>query len=156
LTGCDDHRDVGKRIDIVSKAKRSEMMRAVRQRGTAPEQAVGAMLRELGVRYRLNHSGLPGRPDFANRARGWAIFVHGCFWHGHRNCRRTKGGASGRVPANDAKWWGEKIDANRARDARKSRSLRQQGLRVLIVWECELRRPDNLCRKLRRFLEAED
>ncbi|MGE3171541.1 MAG: very short patch repair endonuclease [Planctomycetota bacterium] len=149
-------RRVARSRDIVSTAKRSEMMRAVRQRGTAPERAVGAMLRDLGARYRLNHPGLPGRPDFANRACGWAIFVHGCFWHGHRNCRKTKGGASGRVPATNAKWWGEKIEANRARDARKSRALRQQGLQVLTVWECELRHPDNLCRKLRRFLEAEE
>lgn len=139
--------------DIVSKAKRSEMMRAVRQRGTEPEMAVRAILRELGVRYRLNHPGLPGRPDFANRTRSWAIFVHGCFWHGHRNCRRTKGGGTGRVPATNTNWWHGKIEANRARDARKARALRESGLTVLTVWECELRDPAKVRRKLTRFLD---
>ena len=146
---------MARRGDIVSKAKRSEMMRAVGQGGTAAERAVQAMLRELGARYRLNHPGLPGRPDFANRARGWAIFVHGCFWHGHRDCRKTKGGASGRVPATNAKWWSKKIEANRERDARKERSLRDLGVRVLTVWECELRQVEKLRRKLLRFLDLQ-
>lgn len=141
--------------DIVSTAKRSEMMRAVGQRGTAAERGVQAILRELGVHYRLNHPGLPGRPDFANRTRSWAIFVHGCFWHGHRDCQKTKGGSSGRVPATNAKWWAEKIDANRERDERKERALRDLGLRVLAVWECELRDREKLRRKLLRFLDLQ-
>lgn len=141
--------------DIVSTAKRSQMMRAVRQRRTRPERAVQAILRDLGVHYRLNHTGLPGRPDFANRSRGWAMFVHGCFWHGHRNCPKTKGGASGRVPVTNANWWEKKIRANRERDARKERNLRDLGLRVLTVWECELRAAAELRRKLLRFLDLQ-
>jgi DNA mismatch endonuclease (patch repair protein) len=139
--------------DIVSKAKRSEMMRAVGQRGTSAERAVQAILRELGAHYRLNHPGLPGRPDFANRTRGWAVFVHGCFWHGHRNCRKTKGGKSGRVPATNAEFWAQKIEGNRERDARKEQALRDLGLRVLTVWECELREPEKVRRKLMLFLD---
>lgn len=139
--------------DIVSKAKRSEMMRAVGQRDTAPERRVRELLKELCARYRRNHSGLPGRPDFANRVRGWAIFVHGCFWHGHRNCRKTKGGSSGRIPALRALFWAKKLEANRARDARKVRALRVLGLRVLTIWECELGEPIRLARRLARFLD---
>jgi len=129
------------------------MMRAVRQRGTSAERAVGAVLRELGVRYRLNHPVLPGRPDFANRSRGWAVFVHGCFWHGHRDCRKTKGGSRGRVPATNRTYWSEKIEANRERDRRKSRELTALGLRVLMVWECELRDPVRLHAKLEEFVD---
>ena len=139
--------------DIVSKAKRSEMMRAVGQRDTSAERAVQNILRELGARYRLNHPGLPGRPDFANRTRNWAIFVHGCFWHGHRDCRKTKGGKSGRVPATNAAFWSAKIDANRERDARKERDLRNLGLDVLTIWECELREPEKVRRKMLGFLD---
>ena len=112
-----------------------------------------SILRDLGIHYRLNHPGLPGHPDFANRTRGWAIFVHGCFWHGHRNCRKTKGGKSGRVPATNVKFWAQKIDANRERDARKERELREFGLRVLVVWECELREREKICRSLVQFLD---
>lgn len=129
------------------------MMRAVGQRRTSAELAVQTMLRELGVRYRMNHSGLPGRPDFANRTRGWAIFVHGCFWHGHRDCPKTKGGARGRIPQTNAAWWGAKITANRERDVRKERALRELGLAVMTAWECELREPDRLRRRIARFLD---
>ena len=128
------------------------MMRAVGQRNTKPERAVRELLRDHGAHYRRNHPTLPGRPDFANRSRGWAIFVHGCFWHGHRDCKKTKGGRSGRVPATNAQYWSAKIEANRERDARKARQLRDLGLRVLTVWECELRDPATLDRKLGRFL----
>jgi len=139
--------------DIVSAEKRSEMMRAVRQRGTSAEKAVGKVLREFGVRYRLNHPGLPGRPDFANRARGWAVFVHGCFWHGHRDCRKTKGGKAGRVPRTNRAYWSEKIEANRERDIRKSLELSELGIRVLVVWECVLRDPRALRARLEEFVD---
>lgn len=138
--------------DIVSSAKRSAMMRAVRQKDTGPERAVRELLLELGVHYRRNHPSLPGRPDFANRSRGWALFVHGCFWHGHRNCLKTKGGRAGRVPATNTEFWSAKIEANRNRDARRSSDLEELNLRVLTVWECELRDLTKLRRKLRRFL----
>ena len=146
---------MAQRRDIVSKDKRSDMMRSVGQRGTSAERALQAILRDLGVRYRLNHPGLPGRPDFANRTRGWAIFVHGCFWHGHRNCRKTKGGPSGRVPATNASWWAEKIDWNRERDARKERMLRDLGLRVLTIWECDLAQPAMVRRRLVAHLDLQ-
>lgn len=129
------------------------MMRAVGQRDTYAERAVGVVLRELGVRYRLNHPGLPGRPDFANRSRGWALFVHGCFWHGHRSCRKTKGGQSGRVPSTNRSFWADKIKANRKRDRRKSLELADLGLRVLVVWECELRDLPQLRAKLEEFVD---
>ena len=129
------------------------MMRAVRQRGTAPELATGKLLRSLGTSYRKNCADLPGRPDFSNRARAWALFVHGCFWHGHRNCAKTKGGRSGRIPAANRAFWEEKIAANRKRDRAKALMLKGLGLRVGVLWECELRKPEDARRKLAKLLD---
>jgi DNA mismatch endonuclease (patch repair protein) len=129
------------------------MMRAVGQRNTSAERAVGSLLRELGVHYRVNRRGLPGRPDFANRSRGWAIFVHGCFWHGHRHCQKTKGGRAGRIPATNRDFWSAKIAANRERDRCKTLQLQNLHLSVLVVWECELRTPEVLRLKLEEFLD---
>ena len=125
-------------------------MRRVRQRATEPELAVRSVLRQLGVAYRLNCANLPGRPDFANRSRGWAIFVHGCFWHGHRRCRRR----SRLVPRTNQDWWIDKIAANRARDVRKAEQLRRLGLRVLTVWECSLQDRPKVLLALARFLDV--
>ena len=141
--------------DIVSKETRSRMMRAVRQRGTKPERVIGDLLRELGVRYRLNVRSLPGSPDFANQTRGWVVFVNGCFWHGHRNCPKTKGGRSSRIPSTRRKFWSDKIRANRRRDACKCREIRSLGLRVLIVWECQVPDLRRMKRKLSRFLRED-
>lgn len=138
--------------DIVSPQTRSRMMRAVGQRGTRAELAVRDLLRSIGVsHYRLNNKSLAGSPDISNRRQGWAIFVNGCFWHGHRNCPKTKGGKYGRIPVTRQDFWSAKIDANRKRDARKRRELIKQGLRVLTVWECQLRHPDRLSKKMVRF-----
>lgn len=137
--------------DIVDSSTRSRMMKAVRQRGTRPEMEVRRLLRDLGIHYRVSNKGLPGTPDLANRSRRWAIFVHGCFWHGHRNCAKTKGGQNGRVPKQNRAYWEEKIRNNRERDARKERELTSLGFRVLVVWECELRERPKLVSRLRDF-----
>lgn len=81
------------------------------------------------------------------------MFVHGCFWHGHWNCRKTKGGTHWRVPASNRSYWADKIKANRGRDRRKSLQLRELGLRVLVVWECELRDRDHVRAKLGEFVD---
>lgn len=111
--------------------KRSALMARVRQRGTAPELAVAETLRKLSQSYRLNVRGLPGAPDFANKTRRWAIFVHGCFWHHHTGCKCST------IPKANREFWVSKFTANRARDAKAIRSLRHSGFRVLIVWECQ-------------------
>lgn len=119
-------------------------MKRVRQARTAPEEAVAALLRAQGIAYRRNVRGLPGSPDFANVARGFAIFVNGCFWHAHSNCKRPHS----RSPKQNAAFWQAKFAANRARDARKIRALRALGLRVMLVWECELRDEGRLKERL--------
>jgi DNA mismatch endonuclease (patch repair protein) len=123
-------------------AARSELMKRVKQRGTQVESTVGTALRRAGLSYRKNVRSLPGTPDFANRSKGWALFVNGCFWHRHTNCARSK------IPTRNRDFWQEKFRANRRRDARKIRELRQLGLRVVVVWECEVRDPAALAARL--------
>ena len=128
-------------------AVRSQLMARVRQKGTAAELAVGAVLRRLGQCYRLNVRALPGSPDFANRSRKWAFFVHGCFWHRHPGCRRAT------MPKTNRQFWRSKFEANQKRDRRAIRLLKRIGFRVVTVWECETDRPDAVERKLSKVFE---
>src|SRR3954462_700451 len=121
--------------DIVSPEVRSRIMKSVGRENTRPEKAVRQILKAIGVRYRLQNRDLPGTPDFANRRHRWAIFVNGCFWHGHKNCQKTKSGKSPRVPINNRSYWAEKLRENRRRDARKCRELKRLGFRAFLIWE---------------------
>ncbi|HYC54739.1 MAG TPA: very short patch repair endonuclease [Candidatus Binatia bacterium] len=140
--------------DIVDASTRSRMMASVRQSGTSPELEIRRMVRRVGQPYRLNNARLPGSPDLSNATRRWAIFVNGCFWHGHRNCPKTKGGKQGRVPVVRREFWERKLEANRERDRRKATELRRRGIRVLIIWECEIRNLPRLESRLIRFFSA--
>ena len=140
--------------DIVSREVRRRMMQSVRCERTPIEMTVSSLLNKMGARHGRNVTSLPGSPDIANKSRRWAVFVHGCFWHGHANCKKTKGGPRGRIPIANRAFWSEKIAANRRRDARKARSLREQGYRVLTVWECETKNVPGLNRKLTRFADG--
>lgn len=126
---------------------RSEVMRRVKSRDTGPERIVRALLRRLGQPgYRLNRADLPGKPDIAYLGRRRAIFVHGCFWHGH-DCKR-----GARAPKANADYWTAKIARNRARDAKNQAALEADGWRVLILWECELKDETAIARRLEAFL----
>jgi DNA mismatch endonuclease (patch repair protein) len=134
--------------DVFNTTKRSAIMRAVKSTGTAPELTVRAAVRALGYgrRYRLNGAALPGKPDLVFGAMRKAIFVHGCFWHGH-DCKR-----GARQPKDNAAYWQNKIARNRARDSAALTSLKAQGWRTLTLWECETRQAAPLSRKLDDFL----
>jgi DNA mismatch endonuclease, patch repair protein len=108
-------------------------MRRVRQKHTAPELILRKWLFAKGFRFRLHSNTLPGSPDITLAKYETAIFVHGCFWHGH-DCDHGS-----RVPASNTQFWLSKIEANRQRDARKERALRQAGWKVLVVWECDIK-----------------
>jgi DNA mismatch endonuclease (patch repair protein) len=127
-------------------ATRSAIMRAVRSRDTSPELAVRRLLRTMAPGYRLHRKDIPGRPDIAYVGAKRAIFVHGCFWHGH-DCAR-----GARAPKTNADYWRAKIARNKARDACAMDALAALGWRALIVWECELKEPQALARKLRAFV----
>jgi DNA mismatch endonuclease (patch repair protein) len=134
------------RTDVFDEATRSAVMRRVKGRGTGPELKVRRVLWSLGARYRLNRKDLPGSPDLALAGRRLAIFVHGCFWHGH-DCAR-----GARVPKANREYWLGKVARNRARDARASAALAEAGWRVETVWECELKDAAALTERLRGLL----
>jgi DNA mismatch endonuclease (patch repair protein) len=113
--------------------ERSATMRAVKSRDTGPELAVRKMLREFAPGYRLHRADLPGKPDIVYGRRRLAIFVHGCFWHGH-DCPR-----GARMPKANADYWQAKIARNRARDAAAIEALKAMGWRAAIVYECALK-----------------
>jgi DNA mismatch endonuclease (patch repair protein) len=140
------------RGDIVSAEKRSDMMRAVGQQATNPEKTLALLMRGIGLRYRLKNRDLPGSPDLANRRCRWAIFVNGCFWHGHKNCAKTKSGRTSRVPVGNRAYWSQKLIENRIRDARKLRQLRSRGFVTMVVWECQLSDEETLKRRLAQLL----
>lgn len=112
---------------------RSDVMRAVKSRDTHPELLVRKLLHAMGLRFRLHRKDLPGSPDIVLAGRKMAIFVHGCFWHGH-DCSR-----GARVPKTNSEYWKAKIRRNLVRDERAAGELMAQGWRVLIIWQCELK-----------------
>lgn len=126
---------------------RSENMRRIRSKNTGPELATRQLLRELGFTgYRIHRKDLPGKPDVAFIGRKKAVFIHGCFWHGH-DCKEGR-----RRPNSNQAYWLPKFERNRQRDANNCAELTRLGWDVLTVWECELRDPASLAGKLRAFM----
>ena len=135
--------------DVYSPEKRSAVMRRVKSSATKPELAVRRLIWSLGGRYRLNRADLPGKPDIVLAGRRLAIFVHGCFWHGH-DCAR-----GARVPKANRGYWVGKVARNRARDAATRAALAALGWRVETVWECELKDQTALRGRFDRLLSNE-
>lgn len=135
-------------MDHVSRAVRSKIMRAVSTKNTAPEIAIRSLLTRSGYRYRLHRRDLPGTPDVVFAGRRKAIFVNGCFWHGHAGCPK------GRLPKSRADYWGPKIAHNIEKDRRDLAELRKLGWGVLTVWQCELSQLGRLEKKLHKFLRS--
>jgi len=118
--------------DVVDAATRSRMMAGIRSKNTRPELALRKALHRMGFRYTLHAKNVPGKPDLAFPSLRAAIFVHGCFWHGH-DCRYF------RLPQTRPEFWGAKIQGNRARDVRVRAAVEKAGWRHLTVWECSVR-----------------
>lgn len=138
-------------MDVVDSATRSRMMAGIRSKDTKPEMTVRRYLHARGFRYRLHARDLPGSPDLVLPKYRVAILVHGCFWHRHAGCRFAT------TPASNAERWNVKFQANMDRDARKLASLREAGWRVIVVWECELRRdPGERLLRLTREITRQD
>lgn len=123
-------------------------MRAIKGRDTVPEKAVRGIVHKMGYRFRLCRADLPGKPDLILPRLRAAIFVHGCFWHGHL-CKRGS-----LVPHTNTAFWKKKIGGNKARDKRQVRALRGRGWRVMTVWQCQLRNEKRVIARLRRFLHG--
>ena len=134
--------------DVYDPEKRSAVMRRVKSVNTTPELKVRRLLTALGARYRLHRADLPGKPDIVMPGRRLAIFVHGCFWHGH-DCAR-----GARVPKANRDYWLGKVARNRTRDAAARERLALAGWRVETIWECELKPAPALEARLAALLEA--
>lgn len=137
--------------DFFSPEERSRLMSRIRGRANiSTELKIAGILRAAGVKGWRRHLPLPGRPDFTFPKQRVCIFVHGCFWH---DCPRCKKRSSTRP-----EYWAEKLEVNRRRDRRVSRELRRRGYRVIIVWECTLRRkfPTTAILRLMRLLKQSD
>jgi DNA mismatch endonuclease (patch repair protein) len=132
--------------DVYPPAKRSAVMRRVKGKDTAPELQVRRLIWSLGGRYRLNAKDLPGKPDIVLPRRRLAVFVHGCFWHGH-DCAR-----GARVPKANRDYWLGKVARNRERDVASAEALRAKGWRVETVWECDLKDAPALEARVRAWL----
>lgn len=129
-----------------SAAIRRRTMQAVKSKDTAPEMTVRRMVHRMGYRFRLHKKDLPGKPDLVFPGMHKAIFVHGCFWHGH-NCAR-----GARVPQNNHIYWLNKISRNRARDRKNVKDLLATGWKSLVVWECALLNEGGVTAQVRDFL----
>ncbi|WP_150672669.1 very short patch repair endonuclease [Pseudomonas fluorescens] len=129
---------------------RSDIMRAVKRAHTAPEIIVRQVLHALGLRFRLHRRDLPGSPDIVLPRFRTVMFVHGCFWHRHPDCRYTS------TPKTRQEYWLPKFAANIERDLRKEAQLQALGWRVLLVWECETKQRKELTLRLRHELKLSE
>ena len=125
-------------------------MALIKSRDTKPELLLRQIVLALGYRARL-HYDLPGRPDMAFPQRRKAIQMHGCFWHRHR----ARSCPLARLPKSRLDFWLLKLEANRVRDLAKARELRSMGWELLVIWECQLRTPARVARRIHSFLEKE-
>ncbi|WP_454859354.1 very short patch repair endonuclease [Rhizobium binxianense] len=134
--------------DRISVAQRSENMRRIRSKDTKPELLVRRMVYAMGYRYRVHRKDLAGKPDLAFIGKRKAIFVHGCFWHGHEavECR------DGRAPKSNEWYWNPKLARNKARDLAHQETLHAAGWDVLTIWDCETKDEEALRQRLADFL----
>lgn len=119
-------------MDKLTKERRSWNMSRIRAKNTKPEVFVRSMLHRMGYRFRIHPKELPGKPDIILPKYQTAVFVHGCFWHGHENCKDFS------PPKTRAEWWLNKINGNKKKDIDSITQLEKLGWQVVIIWECEL------------------
>jgi len=120
--------------DIFSKKKRSEIMSKIGPKDSKQEIFIRRLVHELGYRYRLHRKDLPGKPDLVFPKYKKVIFINGCFWHGHKNCKRAK------LPETNNQFWKEKIEKNIINDKANQKELKRLGWDYLIVWQCDIKR----------------
>ena len=133
-------------MDKYTKVDRSRIMASVRARDTQPEIIVRSMLHKMGFRFRLHRYDLPGKPDIVLPKLRKVIFVHGCFWHQHQGCPKSK------RPHTNRAFWNAKLDRNIARDLENYADLTSLSWESFVIWECETRQSDRLIQRLMGFL----
>ena len=133
--------------DNVTPEKRTKIMRSIISKSTKPELVLRRFLFSKGYRYRKNYNKLPGRPDIVFISRKIAIFVHGCFWHQHKDCEITN------KPRSNTTFWKEKFSKNLERDKRNQRDLKKMGWDPKVIWECEILDTNRKARDLSPILK---
>lgn len=131
--------------DVHSKETRSYNMSCIKGKDTKPEMLVRKFLHAQGFRYKLHDKTLPGKPDIVLPKYKTVIFVHGCFWHGHKNCKFFI------VPKTRTDWWLQKINGNIANNEKAISALQKGGWKIITVWECDLK-PKKLEKALHSLL----
>lgn len=119
-------------MDKYSKQKRTQIMSNISGKNTKPEILIRKIAHSLGYRFRLHKKELPGKPDIAFPKYKKVVFVNGCFWHGHKNCNRSK------LPVTHKKFWQQKIEGNIKRDRANYKALKKLGWSYLIIWQCSI------------------
>lgn len=137
-------------MDTITPEARSALMARIRSKNTKAEIIVRSCIHRLGYRFRLHDRNLPGSPDIVLPRLKTVVFVHGCFWHRHKNCRFAY------TPKTRSDFWLEKLEGNAARDKRTVLHLRRLGWNVAVIWECETRNPDLLLTMLVRLMNRLD
>jgi len=120
--------------DVHSKEVRSYNMSQIKGKNTKPELIVRSFLHQNGFRYRLHSKDLPGKPDIVLKKYKTVVFIHGCFWHGHKGCKYFV------VPKTRTQWWLDKINRNKAKDTESNNVLIDQNWKIITIWECELKK----------------
>ncbi len=126
--------------------QRSRNMSAIKSKNTKPEIKVRKILHSMGYRFRLHSKGLPGSPDIVLPKYKTVIFVHGCFWHRHENCKYAS------TPKTRQEFWENKFNANKIRDQKILKEIKSLGWKFIIIWECEARNIQSIEEKIKRFL----
>jgi DNA mismatch endonuclease (patch repair protein) len=137
-------------MDTLTRVERSKRMALIRGKNTKPELLVRKIARSLGYRFKLHVSDLPGKPDLVFPKLGKVIFVHGCYWHRHPRCSLA------RWPKSKLHFWVPKLNGNRRRDLRNIARLRKESWSVSVVWECQLKNPVLLARRIKKFLGGDN
>lgn len=119
--------------DVHNSSARSYNMSKIKGKNTKPELCVRKYLHAVGLRFRIHRKDLPGKPDIVLPKYKTIIFVHGCFWHGHKGCKYFV------LPKTRTDWWKNKIDQNRINDEINQGKLQRSNWKVIIIWECELK-----------------
>jgi DNA mismatch endonuclease, patch repair protein len=133
--------------DVHNKATRSYNMSQIKSKHTKPEMLVRTFLHINGFRFRLHCKKLPGRPDIVLPKYKTVIFIHGCFWHGHKNCKYYV------IPKTRTDWWLNKINNNKTNDAKAIKALKQKDWKIIVIWECALK-PKKLAATLKKTIST--
>lgn len=133
-------------MDKISPERRSANMGRIRSKNTSPEIVLRRLIHGLGYRFRLHRRDLPGKPDIVFPSRRKIILMHGCFWHQHSAC------PEGRIPGSRPEYWVEKLKRNQVRDEANRTLLEQQGWKIFVVWECELKDAAAVTKAVKKFL----